>query len=228
MKVDYANDPGCLNDLSTEQQAQLIRWLRDVLVPAKSVYRRTSYEMKHDFEREPEGFYVTNGMFKGAMLKAGYPPVADDEINWRFRVKPCHELTPWQGRQLGRWGRGWLVRDDWREKGYVILRRRDRGRIREHDIACRREGRPKVVVLLGTSLAEILLDTDTAGHRLTRDAVQEIMVLFTRTDRTGRTWSIVNEKMAMIRRVPMDWAWEIAAALVRIAGDCRLQPGQAI
>ena len=69
MKVDYGNSLECLNDLSAGQQAVLISWIRDVLVPAERVYQPNSYSMKHDFEREPEGFYVTNGMFKGAMLR---------------------------------------------------------------------------------------------------------------------------------------------------------------
>ena len=74
MKVDYGNSPECLNDLSTGQQAVLINWIRDVLVPAERVYKSNSYGMKHDFERELEGFYVTNRMFKGAMLNAGFAP----------------------------------------------------------------------------------------------------------------------------------------------------------
>ena len=93
MKVDYANSPECLNDLSAEQQAVLINWIRDVLVTAERVYTPNSYIMKHDFEREPEGFYVTNGMFKGAMLRASFAPVNPREVNWRFRVKPAWELS---------------------------------------------------------------------------------------------------------------------------------------
>ena len=223
MKIDYANDPGCLNDLSIDQQAVLISWIRDVLVPARGVYRRMSYEMKHDFEREPEGFYVTNGMFKGAMLKAGYCPINADALYWRFRVKPAIDLNAWEKERRGRWSSRVLARDRWRERGYVVLQRRERGRILEHDRACRREARPKILALVGSSLAEITLDTDPAGYRLTREAEQELMRLFTKFDRYGRTWWIANENLAVVRRVPMEWAEEIATTLVRIANHCRPQ-----
>jgi len=223
MKTDYANDPRCLQDLSAEQQAVLIGWIQDVLVPSKSVYRRVTYEMKHDFEREPEGFYVTNGMFKGAMLKAGYQPVNAEAVNWRFRVRPANELTDWEKRRLGRWGRRRLARKRWPEEGYVVFQRREWGRILEYGNACRREARPKILALVGSSLAEIILDTAPAGYRLTRGAVEEIMRLFSKYDRSGRTWWIENEKVAVIRRVPLDWAEEVAATLVQIAERCRVE-----
>ena len=227
MKIDYANDPECLNDLSMDQQAVLIAWIRDVLVPARGVYRRMSYEMKHDFEREPEGFYVTNGMFKGAMLKAGYCPINADSVYWRFRVKPTIEPNAWEKKRLGRWRNRVLARDRWRDRGYVVLQRRERDRILEHSTTCWREARPKIVALVGTSLAEIMLETNSAGCRLTGEAVDEIMRLFAKFDRSGRTWWIANENLAVIRRVPMDWAEEIATTLVRIASDCRPRSSKA-
>ena len=52
----------------------------------KKYSTRTSYGIKHDFERE--GFYLTNGQFKGAMLAAGYDPEKANELNWTFKIKP--------------------------------------------------------------------------------------------------------------------------------------------
>ena len=74
-----ANDPGGFQKLEPEQQSALVDWIRAVLVPANTVFRRNSYGMKHDFDREPDGFYVYNGAFKGAMLAAGFLPVDEGE-----------------------------------------------------------------------------------------------------------------------------------------------------
>lgn len=48
-------------------------WLRDL----------TSYGMKHRFEAATK-VYVTNGVFKGAMLAAGFEPKDSREQNWTF------------------------------------------------------------------------------------------------------------------------------------------------
>lgn len=106
-----ANDIRCWEQLSTDQRGALLGWIWDVLVPACRVFHRTSYGMKHDFEREPGGFYVTNGMFKGAMLAAGFRPVDASEINWRFRVRPVHELHEHEKQLMRVIGCGWLTRD---------------------------------------------------------------------------------------------------------------------
>jgi hypothetical protein len=225
MKVDYANSPECLNDLCAEQQAVLLNWIRDVLVPAERVYRPNSYIMKHDFERERGGFYVTNGMFKGAMLKAGFAAVNPQEANWQFRVKPTSELCGWEWRRLGiySYGRYRLMRDRWRGKGYVVAMRNQCRRIVEHDAACRRERRLKLLVLRGAKCAEIILDTVPAGYRLTDAAAIEIAALFDRLNPSGRNWSITNNCLAVIRRVPVDQAEEVAEALVKITLGCLVE-----
>jgi hypothetical protein len=104
------DDPARFQDLGVSQQSALVDWIRDVLVPAKRVFGPTSYGMKHCFEREPDGFYVYNGAFKGAMIAAGFKPVDAFELNWRFRVKPLWPLTQDERRQRGLIGRGWLIR----------------------------------------------------------------------------------------------------------------------
>jgi hypothetical protein len=220
MKVDYGNSPECLNDLSAEQQAVLISWIRDMLVTAERVYTPNSYITKHDFEREPEGFYVTNGMFKGALLKAGFAPVNPREVNWQFRVKPTWELCAWERRLLGIYSRFRLMRDRWRGKGYVVAMRNQCRRIVEHDAACRREQRLKLLVLRGAECAEIIMDTGPAGYRLTDTATIEIAALFDRLNPSGRNWSITNNCLAVIRRVPMHQAEAVAEKLVEIAQGC--------
>lgn len=197
-----ANDPAGFQKLEPEQQATLLDWIRAVLVLAKTVFRRTSYGMKHDFDREPDGFYVYNGAFKGAMLAAGFPPVDASELNWRFRVKPAWPLERWEMEQRRQWGRCWLVCDRWREKGYMVTTPGQHRRIREHDAACQRERRTKLLVLRGASVAEIILDTAPGGYRLTDAAVEEIAALFNRLNPSGRNWSITNNCLAVIRRVP--------------------------
>jgi hypothetical protein len=211
------NDPRCWEQLTADQQAVLIGWIQDVLVPAQPVFARTSYGMKHDFERELDGFYVTNGMFKGAMLAAGFRPVDASELNWRFRVRPTRELNSWEKDGLGLIGRGWLVRDRWRDKGHMVAMRGRHHRIREHSRTCRRERRMKLLVLRGARVAEIILDTYPAGYRLTDAATNETAALFDKLNPSGRNWSITNNCLAVIRRVPVYRAEEVAVKLVEIA-----------
>ena len=74
--------------LSPAEQGTLLEWIRLAIQPARRIGNETSYALKHDFEED--GFYVSNGEFKGAMLAAGYAPTAStqDELNWRFAVRP--------------------------------------------------------------------------------------------------------------------------------------------
>jgi hypothetical protein len=52
MKMDYGNSARGLKDLSAEQQALLVGWIRDVLVRAQSVFARNSYGVsRRDFRK---------------------------------------------------------------------------------------------------------------------------------------------------------------------------------
>jgi hypothetical protein len=215
-----ANDPAGFQKLEPEQQTALVDWIRAVLVPAKKVFRRNSYGMKHDFDREPDGFYVYNGAFKGAMLAAGFHPVDENDLNWRFRVKPAHELARWEQRQRGVYGRGCLVRNRWREKGYEVLEGTQRLREQEHSRACSRERRPRVVVFRTKYLAQVVLDTEPAGHRLTREGVAAVLAVFAEFDLKGQHSYVINEHLAVIRRVPAWCAEEVASAVLKIAQGC--------
>lgn len=221
MKMDYVNDPRCLQDLPAEQQAVLIGWIRDVLVPTRRAFHRTSYGMKHDFESEPGGFYVTNGMFKGAMLAAGHQPVDAGEINWRFRVRPVRELDDHEITRMRVIGRGWLARDSPQRSGYAVIGRGDRKRIDAWCQACYREKRPMVRVVVSGHCATVVMDMIAADWKLSPDAMNEVARLFSLVDPKGKNWWNINGCYNYIRRVPVDVAEAIAARLVTIADACR-------
>jgi len=63
----------------------LLNWIHNGM-EARSLRRCTSYALKHLFENAT-GVYVTNGVFKGAMLAAGFEPKDSSEQNWRFKYK---------------------------------------------------------------------------------------------------------------------------------------------
>ena len=104
------NDPARFYELDLRQQSGLVQWIQAVLVKAKTVFSRSSYDVKHDFEREPDGFYVYNGAFKGAMVAAGFYPVYEREMNWRFRVKPSRRLSVREKAERHLSGAGQLAR----------------------------------------------------------------------------------------------------------------------
>lgn len=83
--------PEAYNDLGQVEKEALAYWINHAMCNAARYSQRTSYGIKHDFERE--GFYITNGQFKGAMLAAGYQPEDASELNWMFKVKPCKDAS---------------------------------------------------------------------------------------------------------------------------------------
>jgi hypothetical protein len=216
-----ANDPRCWDQLAADQQATLVKWIRDVLVPAYRVSNRNSYGMKHDFEREPGGFYVTNGMFKGAMLAAGHRPVNEREINWRFRVRPARELNEQEKKIRHLVGCGWLARGSSGTGGYAVVKRGDRKRIDAWCQDCYRAKRPMVRVEVHGHCALVVMDMIAAEWKLSPAAMNDVAQLFSLIDPKGKNWWSVNECYNYIRRVPVEVAEEVAAKLVRIADACR-------
>jgi hypothetical protein len=75
------NHPESYEDLTPSQKAILRRWIEAGL-PADA----GSYFLKHEFEESEEGFYISNGHLKGAMLAAGHVPVDDTAFSWVFRA----------------------------------------------------------------------------------------------------------------------------------------------
>ena len=121
------------------------------------------------------------------------------------------------------YGRGWLARNRWRKKGYEVLQGTQHLRTLEHHRECRREHRPNVVVLRAKHVAKISLDTTPAGYRLTREAVAAVLAMFAEFDPKGQHSYIINEQLALIQRVTVWRAEEVAAALVKIALGCRVE-----
>jgi hypothetical protein len=85
-------DCDCAPDLigwkrsSPEFRRRLNRWITEYISPRKCAYLTSSYGLKHFFEQETNS-YVTNDIFKAAMLEHGYTPVDARQLNWRFRIR---------------------------------------------------------------------------------------------------------------------------------------------
>jgi hypothetical protein len=86
------NDPEAFGDLSESEQQELLGWIaatiRSVRRRSPGAYCPSSYYLKHEFERSSNGFYITNGQFKGAMQEAGIEGVdkAGDGIDLSYGV----------------------------------------------------------------------------------------------------------------------------------------------
>lgn len=79
------NSPEEYGALTKLEKAAIQEWIKLAIQPANQYTDRSSYGIKHDFERV--GFYISNGEFKGAMLAAGYTPKDEKALNWVFKVK---------------------------------------------------------------------------------------------------------------------------------------------
>lgn len=76
------DDPSLFNELPEEEKQRLLNWISENLHPIKSFNdRHTSYGLKHKLP-----FYVYNGIFKGAMLAAGYKVKNKFDRNWVFNI----------------------------------------------------------------------------------------------------------------------------------------------
>lgn len=87
IKNNGVNNPTNYEELSIEQKEILQDWIfKNFEIAERFNLTHTSYGLKHLFEKSPEGFYITNGQFKGAMLNAGYKVKDHKELNWHFNV----------------------------------------------------------------------------------------------------------------------------------------------
>ena len=87
-EVNYTNRPIAFLDLAADEQRRLVEYCTQSFIHRVSPNRSwSSYGLKHLFENEtPSSFYVSNGQFKGAMLIAGFLPVATETLNWVYRI----------------------------------------------------------------------------------------------------------------------------------------------
>ena len=80
------DDPRDFDNLSEDEQKALLSWIAESFIYIHTTNtRHTSYGLKHIYERQT-GNYVTNGQFKGAMLKAGFIPQSERAQNWCFNI----------------------------------------------------------------------------------------------------------------------------------------------
>lgn len=86
LKELIENKPEHFSELTANQQEQLVSWCLQLEKIKSFNSVRTSYGLKHDFQYSPNGFYVTNGQFKGAMLKAGFSVKDTNSLNWIFNI----------------------------------------------------------------------------------------------------------------------------------------------
>lgn len=74
--------------LTRHQQKAIQRFIRSDIAPhvIKSYRGVSSYAIKHRFEETEHGFYINNGMMKGAMEAAGYEPHDRTVKNWEYAL----------------------------------------------------------------------------------------------------------------------------------------------
>jgi hypothetical protein len=94
------DDPARFWDLTLEERLALLYYVRRSFKPGPYILEdpigsASSYALKHVFERQPYGFYLYNGAFKGAMREAGFEPLDPDKQNWTFTGEVTWEHPDW-------------------------------------------------------------------------------------------------------------------------------------
>lgn len=105
------NKPEHFEELNEVKKNALLEFCYSINKIKTFNVRRSSYGLKHVFERiysealsgTFEGSYITNGQFKGAMMKAGFKVKDETRLNWHFNASeksikeleskhsnPCH------------------------------------------------------------------------------------------------------------------------------------------
>ncbi|MBA1354657.1 MULTISPECIES: hypothetical protein [Staphylococcus] len=92
--MNNINQPEHFETLSQVKQNALLEFCYAMNKIKSFNTRHSSYGLKHVFERRYrealsgtfEGSYITNGQFKGAMLKAGFEVKDKAQLNWCFNV----------------------------------------------------------------------------------------------------------------------------------------------
>ncbi len=83
---------------SPDLRSRLSIWVRDNVSHAGRTYPETSYGLKHRFSSDCHA-YITNDVFKAAMLLEGYLPVDTKEQNWRYRIKLKEQRKAWPSKE---------------------------------------------------------------------------------------------------------------------------------
>ncbi|MGZ1600115.1 hypothetical protein ACXQA1_07075 [Staphylococcus argenteus] len=88
------NQPEHFDELNEDKKCALMEFCNSLDKIKSFNTRHSSYGLKHVFEAEYreelentfEGSYITNGQFKGAMLKAGFDVKDKTQLNWHFNL----------------------------------------------------------------------------------------------------------------------------------------------
>ncbi len=84
-EIHNPDDPNLFEELTNDEKSELLNWISNNFSPIKSFTSSyTSYGLKQKFSRT--NFYVYNGVFKGAMRKAGYKVQNYNDKNWVFNI----------------------------------------------------------------------------------------------------------------------------------------------
>lgn len=71
--------------LNEKERYILLNWCKQFDEIQTINKRHSSYGLKHIFERSENGFYITNGMFKGAMEELNFKILKTNK-NWNFNI----------------------------------------------------------------------------------------------------------------------------------------------
>lgn len=75
------------DSLTSNEQQILLDWCQTLKEIKTFNKRHDSYGLKSYFEKSKNGFYITNGSFKCAMIKAGFSyQESTSGENWYFNV----------------------------------------------------------------------------------------------------------------------------------------------
>lgn len=87
MNYTCKDSPNEFDDLTPTEKSILLNWINQNLIKIKSINNKhSSYFLKKLFENSNQGFYITNGQFKGAMLESKFEIKSKYEQNWYFNV----------------------------------------------------------------------------------------------------------------------------------------------
>lgn len=79
-------DEALITDKEVYEYETVMKWIKlNIRQNDAAVESKTSYSIKHMLERDTE-IYLTNNAFKDAMMFAGYMPIDENELYWRYRI----------------------------------------------------------------------------------------------------------------------------------------------
>lgn len=74
-------------ELTDKEHGILLDWIKSNLLPRQTFNNaKTSYGLKHIFERSENGFYIDNDCFKAAMVECGFNVKDKTALNWVFNI----------------------------------------------------------------------------------------------------------------------------------------------